>query len=147
MKKKSVSSLSEIPAVNEYLQRIGAEPRSLLTAVVREMNGKYWKDIAVIKFSRNGAVDAPESWAPSENEVTRIIAQFDEYEFPTQQTIKGLTNLPEAIANAEPENIFKFYDTEGSIIMLQLRRDGKDGAKHRFHGISCWLVNTGPCFQ
>lgn len=130
MSKKSVSSLSEIPAVNEYLERIGAEPRSLLTAVVREMHGKYWQDVAVIKFARNGAVDAPEAFAPSENEVTRIIAQFEEYEFPTQQKIKGLTNLPEALEKADPENVFKFYDVDGSIIMLQLRRDGSDGEKN-----------------
>lgn len=130
MSKKSVSSLSEIPAVNEYLQRIGAEPRSLLTAVVREMSGKYWQDVAVIKFERNGAVTAPEAFAPSESEVTRIIAQFDEYEFPTQQKLKGLNKLPEAIETADPANVFKFYDTDGSIIMLQLRRDGKDGEKN-----------------
>jgi hypothetical protein len=130
MSKKSVSSLIEIPAVREYLQRIGAEPRSLLTAVVREMSGKYWQDVAVIKFARNGVVDSPEAFAPSESEVTRIIAQFDEYEFPTQQKLKGLTNLPEAVEKAEKENTFTFYDVDGSIIMLQLRRDGADGEKN-----------------
>lgn len=131
MSKKSVSSLTDIPAVRDYLGRIGAEPRSLLTAVVREMSGRYWQDVAVIKFARSGAVDAPEAWAPTEAESTRIIAQFEEYEFPVQVKVRDLINLPQHLAEAKDEVLFRFYDTDGqSIIMLQLRRDAPDGEKN-----------------
>lgn len=131
MAKKTVSSLSSIPAVHDYLNRIGAEPRSLLTAVVKEMHGKYWQDIAVIKFSRNGAVDAPEAYAPTESESTRILAQFEEYDFPTQQSVQDLVNLPKNLANESEKNLFRFYDTDGkSIIMLQQRLDHENGEKN-----------------
>ncbi len=131
MGKKSVSSLTEIPAVREYLSRIGAEPRSLLTAVVREVQGKYWQDIAVIRFSRIGAVDCPSAWAPTESEATRLIAQFEEYDFPVQTKVNALTNLPKPLAEAEESKIFKFYDAEGqSILMVQLRVDQPDGDKN-----------------
>src|SRR5947209_2975365 len=36
-----LSSLTDVPAVRDYFNRIGAEARSLKTAVVKEREGKY----------------------------------------------------------------------------------------------------------
>lgn len=127
---KKVKSLSEIPAVQDYMTRMGAEPRSLLVAVVKEQQGKYWKDLAVLRFDRDGNVDCPEAFAPTETEAERIREEFQQYEFPKQIKVTGLANLPPMINNAKKENLFEFRDTDGSIIMLQVRKDSEDGGKN-----------------
>lgn len=129
---KTVSSLSEIPAVNEYLSRIGAEPRSLLVAVVKEKQGAYWQDVAVVKFERDGKVSAPDAFLPTESEIAKLTAAFSEFEFPKVQKVKSLSGdkIPESLKNAEEKDIFEFRDMDGSILMVQLRREGEDGEKN-----------------
>lgn len=126
---KTISNLNEIPEVKSYLDRIGAEPRSLLKAVVREMAGKYWRDIAVIKFERNGSVAAPDEFAPLDVEIAKIKEAFSQYDIPHPKPVAKMTNLPKAIQDAGQENVFKFYNTSGEIVMVQVRRDIADGNK------------------
>jgi hypothetical protein len=128
---KKVNSLNSIPAVKEYLDRIGAEPRSLLTAVVKEKRGKYFNDVAVIKFNREGDVDTlEEHFLPSETEAGKIKEAFELYEFPHQVKVSGLANLPEELNRAPKRDLFEFHDTDGQIVMLQLRRENNEGGKN-----------------
>lgn len=127
---KKVTSLTEIPAAKEYLDRIGAEVRSILTAVVKEEQGKYFTDLAVIRFDREGNVEAPDAWGPSENEAERLIEAFTEYEFPYQVPAAGLANLPTMLSRAPKRDIFEFRDLNNQIVMLQLRKENEDGGKN-----------------
>ena len=97
--------------------------------MVKEKQGAYWTDLAVIKFERDGTVSGPEDFMPSDNEAMKIQLAFTEYEFPIQQTVKGLTGLPESLKNVASDDLFKFTTVDGDIIMLQHRREGKDGGK------------------
>ena len=126
----NISSLNEIPEVNEYLRRIGAEPRSLLIAVVKKQHGRYFTDLAVIRFDREGNIDAPENYSPTETEAASIKTAFSDYEFPTQVTIAGLNNLPPMLNTASGKNLFEFRDLNGLIIMLQVRKENEDGGKN-----------------
>ena len=123
-------SISSIPEVNEYLRRIGAEPRSLLIAVVKKQHGKYFTDLAVIRFDRDGNIDAPENYSPTETEAASIKTAFVDYEFPTQVTITGLHNLPPMLSAASWKNLFEFKNLDGQIIMLQVRKENDDGGKN-----------------
>ena len=127
---KMITDLTQITAVREYLHRIGAEPRSLLTAVVKEKQGAYWTDLAVIKFERDGLVSGPEHFLPTDNELMKIQSAFTEYEFPSQQSVKGLTGLPQVLKDVPADDLFKFLAPNGDIIMLQHRREGKEGEKN-----------------
>ena len=51
-----IKSIDEIPEVRDYLERIGAEARSIKTAVVKEKHGDYWTDKAVIRFTEEGDI-------------------------------------------------------------------------------------------
>ena len=126
----NISSLNEIPEVNEYLRRIGAEPRSLLIAVVKKQHGRYFTDLAVIRFDRKGNIDAPENYSPTETEAASIKVAFANYEFPTQVTIAGLNNLPPMLNMASAKDLFEFRDLNGQIIMLQVRKESEDGGKN-----------------
>ena len=126
----NISSLNEIPEVNEYLRRIGAEPRSLLIAVVKKQHGKYFTDLAVIRFDRKGNIDAPENYSPTETEAASIKVAFANYEFPTQVTIAGLNNLPPMLNMASAKDLFEFRDLNDQIIMLQVRKESEDGGKN-----------------
>jgi hypothetical protein len=51
-----VSSLTDIAPVRDYLNRVGATARGLRSAVVMEVAGKYWRDLAIIKFDKDGGI-------------------------------------------------------------------------------------------
>ena len=127
---KNVSGISDIPEVTVYLRRIGAEARSLLAAVVKEQRGAYYTDLAVIRFSREGDITAPENFAPTDSEVSLIKDAFSKYKFPTQQPISNLANLPAHLDMVSKEDLFIFRNLEGLITMLQVRKNNEDGGKN-----------------
>lgn len=121
-----IKDLRQISAVRDYLMRIAAEPRSIRAAVVRERQGKYWSDVAVIRFAKDGKVTAPGEYIPTESEQDRIAAGFAAVRFPEHKKVATVSNAPPMVSEARPENVFEFRDADGNIIMLQVRieRDG-----------------------
>lgn len=125
-----ISSLSDVKAVMDYLLRIGAEVRSIRTAVVRENHGKYWKDIAVIRFSRDGNVScASTEHGPTDLELDAIKRALVSVEWPELQPIHEIVNPPDMIRKCEDHNLFKFRNEAGQIVMVQVRMDLDDGDK------------------
>ena len=118
-----ISSLNEIPAVRDYLQRVKAEPRSLKTAVVRETKGEYWEDVAVIRFGPDGAISCSSmEHLPTEAEQTAITASWASYEFPRLKMLSRLKNMPEMMSKAAKRDIFEFRTKDGKqIVMVQVR--------------------------
>src|SRR5262245_30687211 len=128
---QKITSLSDIPSIAGYMMRIGAEPRSLRVAVVKEQKGKYWVDVATIKFDpRNKKVVAePADYAPTEAEEDAIKADMDKYDWPRAKLLGRSYTLPERLQNAPPDSIFEFRDTDGMLVMLQHRSEPKDGVE------------------
>jgi hypothetical protein len=133
-----IKSLNDIASVSKYLQRIGAEPRSLRTAVVKELKGKYWEDIAIISIENNGKILALDSYAPTEKERIEIEAECQTVQWPHVQPLKTLVDLPDEVRNAPPENVFEFRDIHGNIVMLQVRIDLPAGGEKRYHPWTYW---------
>ena len=119
--KTKIKSLTDIVSVSAYLARIGAEPRSLRTAVVKEHRGAYWQDIAIIHISPDGKVKCPSEFEPTERERAEIEADCALVHWPRHVTLTRLNELPEEIRNADPDDVFEFRDIDNSISMLQLR--------------------------
>lgn len=120
-----VKSLAEIPAVAAYLKRIGAEPRSLRTAVVKESRGQYWEDIAIITLNTDGTVKAPDLYAPTEKEKLAIELDCQSAVWPQMRTLDRLRDLPEEVEKAKEKDVFIFRNMNDEIIMLQLRMERK----------------------
>lgn len=125
----TVTSLLDFPSVAAYLHRIEAEPRGLKTAVVREVVQQYWRDIAQIKFTKSGEVSAPEKYMPEPEEAVRIKDEMSSAKWPEIVLSRDLEDLPAELQNVNPENLFEFRDEQGFIIMIQVRRDLRDGGK------------------
>jgi hypothetical protein len=130
---KKLKSLDDITAVRMYLARINAEPRSLKTAVIKEVAGNYWRDTAIITITREGEVKAPEHLMPTEQEAMRIKDEVAMWEWPQLKKLKHLDNLKgeagKELKAAKEEDIFEFRDKDGWIVMVQLRKQLKDGEK------------------
>jgi hypothetical protein len=126
-----IKSLEEIDSVRMYLSRIGAEMRSLRTAVIKEMRGNYWKDVALIQFNRDGTIACAEAHLPTESELAQIKVDLARVEWPFVKPIKKLVEkgLPEELAGAAKEDIFEFRNAQGLIVCVQLRKKLRDGAK------------------
>lgn len=121
---KKISSLLDIGPVREYLARVGAEPRSLRTAVVRDTKSNgYWTDVAVIRFNKDGSVSCNTlEHAPTEAEQQAITAEWAKAEFPAPKRISRIVDPPEMIRNADPKDLFLFKSVGGrEILMVQVR--------------------------
>lgn len=112
----------DLPATRIYLARCGAEPRSLKSAVVREEQGQYWRDVAVITFTKAGAVSVTmEQYEPTEQEAADIAEEFSNVEWPELQLLSRIIDPPKMIAEAEPSAVFEFRNRENLITMVQVR--------------------------
>lgn len=119
---KTIKTLTELQSVREYLNRIGAEPRSLRTAVVKESVGKYWRDLTVISFDKEGNVKCSNvSMAPTEFEQQSIIREWLTVTWPEPKPIHRIVNPPKMIAEATPDQLFEFRDTSDRIVLIQVR--------------------------
>lgn len=147
MTKKTVSTLDEVGPVKAYLDRVGAESRSMRTAAVKEKHGAYWKDIATIKFDVSGKVTTSSpQFSPTELEAAQIEQAFGEVDWPRVKPLKRLYKEPDQIKDADPKNVFEFRDKEGSIIMVQVRTDLKDGDK-RYVPWTYWSDDKWRCME
>jgi Family of unknown function (DUF5906) len=121
-----IKSLTDVTSVRDYLARIGAEPRSLRAAVVKQHFGNYWKDIAIIRFAKSGEVTvADEQYAPTPEEELSIRAELSQVQWPELQPLSQLINLPKQLKEADDEDVFVFRNSEGKIVMVQLRVQAK----------------------
>lgn len=126
-----IKSLSDVRAIKAYLDRIGAEPRSIRTAVVKEVVGRYWRDVAVVRFRKDGEVFTDiAAYLPTEAEQDAIKQEISNWEWPNHvvKPMSALT-LPPELKEADPKNVFHFISEKGDYIMSQLRRESADGEK------------------
>ena len=125
-----IKALDELKSVRAYLTRVGAEARSLKTAVIREQFGKYWKDLAVIRFEKDGEVSCnAQEYAPTDLEAASIKQEFATIEWPTIKPLHSIVKPPKMIKEAEPKDLFLFRDATGQIIFVQVRVE-REGDKN-----------------
>lgn len=122
-----ITQLTDIEAVKNYLTRIGAEPRSLRTAVVKETRGNYWVDVAVITIAKDGSVSAPDAFLPTEQEASLIAAQCTSVQWPECMAIEGEIMYPEMLAKADRDSLFHFRNEMGHCVMIQQRIESDKG--------------------
>ena len=121
-----IKSLNDIPPVRDYLARVGAEPRSLKAAVVRENRGPYWKDLAVIRFSKEGEITCrEEEFKPTEEEQAAISKAWAKVSFPEISPLKRLFRLPPELKATPSAHLFEYRNIAGDIVMVQQRVERK----------------------
>jgi hypothetical protein len=133
--------MTDLPSLAAYLSRIGAEPRSLRVAVVKECHGAYWSDIAIIRVQKDGAIDAPEGYAPTENEAVIIRGEVLGAEWPTNVKLGQGYELPDELKQVSRDDIFELKDRSGQLIMLQVRTDVPKTGEKRYVPWTYWSDN------
>lgn len=133
---RSVSSLTDIPAVATYANRIGARARSLRKLVIEETLGRYKRTLHIITFGDDGIVTAPEDMMPTPQEAAVITAAWPTYSWPEYQpclyTAKHLPRNEERFpwSKADPANLAVCWDRDGAnILCVEERRERDDGGK------------------
>ena len=125
-----IRTLDDLKSVRSYLGRVGAEPRSLKTAVIKELYGGYWKDLAVIRFTKDGEVTCTSTeHKPTEVELADIKAEMPTVTWPQIKPLYSMINPHPKVKEADKENIFEFKDAEGQIIFVQVRVERENGDK------------------
>lgn len=124
-----IDKLTDIPAVARYAARIGAVHRSLKRLAVVESEGKYQRDLALITFAENGAVTAPDEFAPNDVEAAAITAEWLRYRRPEYRphlyTGRGLPVNDPAFpwSLSPPDDVAVCMDAEGkNILCVEVRR-------------------------
>jgi hypothetical protein len=137
----TIKKLTDVPEIAQYLRRIKAEERGLLTAVVKEKRGKYWRDLARIKFNRmTGEIwVSDDQYAPNDMEKNLIENAIKNAKWPDPVKVKQAINLPKDLAETHPDNIFEFRDEHGDLVMLQQRLDPRfDHEEKRYVPWTFW---------
>ena len=132
----SVSKLTDIPEVARYAARIGAEARSLRKLAIEERVGQYRRAVAVVTFSDEGGVTAPEEYAPDDAEAAAIKAAWGRYTWPTYRPcLYTGKHLPERDPRypwsmADPADLAVCWNRErDAILCVEERRPRDDGGK------------------
>lgn len=133
-----IGCMTDLPAMASYLRRVGAEPRSLRVAVVKEQQGKYWTDLATIRLdNKSGEISAPDEYMPTDAEAAVIKTEVLGAEWPTPVVLGKTYTLPDLLKDKDPEDIFELKDVRGNLIMLQHRMLTENGDK-RYVPLSYW---------
>lgn len=136
-----IKSMTDIHSIAAYLQRIGAEPRSLRVAVVKEQHGPYWTDVATIRITKDGTIDAPEGFEPTESEAAVIKADVAGADWPTSVLLGHGYALPDELKATPDENIFELKDRHGKLVMIQQRIDDLKSGEKRYVPWTYWSDN------
>ena len=142
-----IKSLDEVKSVRSYLTRVGAEARSLKTAVIREQFGSYWKDLAVIRFNKDGKVSCSATeYSPTDLEEASIKQEFTTIEWPTIKPLHNIIKPPKQIKDANKEDVYEFRDQAGQIRFVQVRVERKTGKKN-YIPWTYWDDDTWRCCE
>lgn len=137
-----VRRLNDLPAVASYLARIEAEPRSLRAAVVKQQIGRYWKDLAVIRFLPDGKVKAPDAFMPDAEEAAAISQAVTGATWPESRFLPhDLAGMPARVREADPKDVFTFYDRQENALMVQVRMQTSVGER-AYLAYSYWSDDT-----
>jgi hypothetical protein len=120
--------LWSLPAVQAYLERINAEPRSLKRAWVVEGEGRYSRDKCSVTFAEDGTVTTADAYLPTEEEQAAICEEAKIIELPKQVSPPDDKRPPE-LADAPEEHVFAFKNIKGKIVAWQERGETKDGKR------------------
>lgn len=136
-----INSMTDLPSVAAYLARIGAEPRSLRVAVVKEAAGSYWTDVATIRIEKDGSVDAPDDYAPTEQEAVIIQQEVSSAEWPTSIRLGKGYALPAELQGIDADDLFELKDLKGKLVMIQQRVNDRKSGEKRYVPWTCWSDN------
>jgi len=140
-----IESYEDIPEVNAYVKRFGAHFRSASKAVVEEKIGEYFREVAKIKFSRDGTIKATPGYEPDKDEAERIAFAIRNGQWPVWRMATENDEPPEAVKKAlanDPEDVFAYRDVTGKkIYMYQVRYMTKKG-KRSYHAWTIYEDNV-----
>ena len=132
-----INCLFDIRDVAAYLVRIGAEPRSMCSAVVKEQHGKYAQDLATIKLDKatgdieircnDGGKDS--IYQPTQREAEDIRESAKSVVWPEPKSLRRIINALPMMKAAKAEDIFEFRDSNDEIVMVQVRVEDDNGGK------------------
>jgi hypothetical protein len=139
-----INRLEDIPAIRDYLGTIGAEGRSLRSAVVRDHHGSYWTDTVTLTLdTKTGAFSTKPEWAhylPGEDVAKEIAKQCEDWTWPDVKRVARWleADMPVDLREADPERVYTFYDTKGNIIMKQIRTDKVQAGEKSYVPFTLW---------
>src|SRR4029079_10685962 len=88
-----VNSGREIPALNAYLTRIGADELNFRRYMVREWHGKYYVEKGLIRIVDGKIKVSHAEYAPTDDERERIERALKDIEFPHSIGARDATEL------------------------------------------------------
>jgi hypothetical protein len=141
-----------VPALRDYIQRLGAEELNFRKFVVKEWKGTYWTDKVAIHVDASGKVDCEDKTKlPTDTEQAAITAAFATITLPTSMLADHLDGLFEEYKRRgieyNEEDIYAFYERSvedpkkplPKIVMVQRRYiNEKEGTK----GYEPWTCFT-----
>ncbi|MCA1775118.1 MAG: DUF5906 domain-containing protein [Loktanella sp.] len=136
-KTSRIACVDELAPVRDYLNRVGAKATSMFAAVIAEQRGAYKKELARIRFDKDGEIfpyayeGDKEEIEPRDAERDAIRAAILGARFIQIKPLVRLAHLLPEMAEAKakdkdrpwPKYLHEFRDASGQIVMVQTRHD------------------------
>lgn len=134
--------LAQLPHINKYRERIGAEWVGLSKAAIRVPVGKYFTQTGTVRFnaSSQSVVASPKELNPTDEELIYIKDELARVELPHSMPFETTTKMPEHFENFKKQTkatVYTFKNQKGEVIMYTVRVDKDDGTK-TFHPFTNW---------
>lgn len=132
-----IGGMSDIAPMAAFMRRIGAEQRSMRAAVVREQQGSYSRDLATIKLDKaTGDIEVrcadggdTSVFEPTATEAAEIKAACASVTWPEPKLLCSILKAPPLMKDAAAKDIFEFRNSDGKIVMVQIRVENDQGGK------------------
>ena len=135
-----IATIADVPAVMSYLSRVGAVPRGILRAAVRERNESgYYENLATIRFNEALKVTnldkLDEKYQPDAAEEAHMASAALSIKWPSLKpilSIKWDDGSTHFIMDKAPRDLVtEFKDRTGRIIMVEVRVPKEGDGKHK----------------
>ena len=83
--------------------------------MVKEEKGIYWRDLAIIHIKKNGTVEAPEGYEPTEDEAKAIAHEMKGIEWPKPVELEvrnSQVHLPPQLKNWPKDQLYFFRSVD-----------------------------------
>ena len=130
---KTITGLNDLPAVRDYLSRIGATTKSFTHAVVEVMEGRYFRTICTVRFDEHGAItikyngDISQEFDPTKEEQDAI--QKEPWHLMPNYTPAFHTDDLPAYVTSGKHWVF-MNETNDKILMVQSRVNTQEGKNY-----------------
>lgn len=123
--------MSNTPALDAYLARVGAEQLNFRRWIIKDHRGEYYIEVALITINADKTFTVSDNkYEPSEAEREQIEAEIQKLDFP-KSIVAPAAKVKAQTAKLKGSKVYELYSRkEKGVLMLQERKETPEGKRY-----------------